>query len=164
MKCKKAERLLSRSLDGFLEPEEEKMLDEHMENCLNCQTKTKEYHIILDALKQKKILEPQPYFWERLQPKLEERKKFEPWMRWKWFSIRAIPLCSALLLVFAVVIAFFLPSKSEEMSQTETLLLRNLNPLQETRTLLEEERIEDKNIMLIFTALEEKNEIRRYFP
>jgi len=50
------------------------------------------------------------------------------------------------------------------MSQTEVLLLRNLNPLQETRILLEEESVENKNMMLIFSALEERNDIRRYLP
>lgn len=35
--------------------------------------------------------------------------------------------------------------------------LRDLNPLEETRTLFEEETIENKNMMLIFYAVEEKN-------
>jgi len=164
MKCKNVERLLSKSFDGILQPEEKEKLEAHLESCLHCQTKRKEYQIILDVLKEKAYPEPKLLFWERLQPKLKEKKKYVPLTMWKRWSLRAIPVSLMIIMLLIAAIAFLIPDKKEELSQTEVLLLRNLNPLQETRTLLEEESVENKNMMLIFSALEERNDIRRYFP
>lgn len=164
MKCKKFERLLSKSFDRILQPEEKEILEAHLESCLHCQTRRKEYQIILDALKEKAYPEPKPYFWERLQPKLKEKKKYVPLTLWKRWSLRAIPVSLVIIMLLIAAIAFLIPDKREELSQTEVLLLRNLNPLQETRILLEEESVENKNMMLIFTALEEEDIQRRNFP
>ena len=163
MKCKKTEKLLLRSFDGLINPEEKVKLEEHLKICFLCRTKREEYQSILNALKENGRPEPNPYFWERLQPKLKERKKYEPWSLWKQWGIRAIPLSLFVVVLLAAAIILFIPPQKEELSQSEVLLLRNLNPLQETRTLLEEEKIENKNMMLIFTAMEEKNNVRRYF-
>jgi len=164
MKCKKFERLLSKSFDGILQPEEKEILEAHLESCLHCQAKREEYQIILEALREKAYPETKPYFWERLQPKLKEKKKYVPLTMWKRWSLRAIPVSLVIIMLLIAAIAFLIPDKREELSQTEVLLLRNLNPLQETRTLLEEESVENKNMMLIFSALEERNNIRRYLP
>ena len=92
MKCKNYETLLLRSFDGLLRNEEKKELEKHLETCLPCQTKRKEYQSILDALKEKGHPEPAPYFWERLQPKLKDGKKYLPLSLWKQWGIKAIPL------------------------------------------------------------------------
>jgi len=164
MKCKNAEKILLRSFDGLINHEEKVKLEEHLKICLLCQTKREEYQSILNALKEKDRPEPKPYFWERLQPKLKERGKYEPWSLWKQWGIRAIPLSLLVVVLLTAAIILFIPPKKEELSQSEVLLLHNLNPLQETRTLLEEEKVENKNMMLIFTAMEEKNSVRRYLP
>jgi len=164
MKCKKVERLLLRSFDGFLKKEEKNELKKHLERCPLCQAKRKEYQSILDALKEKDFPETKPYFWERLQPKLAERKKYDPWSLWKQWAIRAIPASLLVVILFAAAIILFIPAQQEELSESEDLLLRNLEPLQETTILLEEEKVEDKNMMLIFTAMEEKNSTGRYLP
>lgn len=164
MKCKSVERLIFRSFNGLLKKEKKEELWEHLKICPLCRTKRDEYKSILDAMKEKHIPEPQPYFWERLQPKLKERKRYEPLSLWKQWGIRAIPLSLLMVLLLAITIVLFLPHKNAEFSQSEVLLLRNLNPLQETTTLFEEEKVENKNMMLIFTAMEEKNGTRRYFP
>lgn len=164
MKCKNYERLILRSFDGLLKNEEKKELEKHLNSCLLCQTKREEYQSILDALKEKDRPEPKPYFWERLQPKLKERNKYVSLSLWKQWGIRAIPLSLLIVVLLVVVIAFFLPHKSEELSQSGVLLLHNANPLQETTPLLAEEKVENKSMILIFTAMEEKNGARRYFP
>ena len=164
MKCKKAEKLLLRSFDELIKPEEQVKLEEHLKICLRCQTKREEYQSILDALKEKEFPEPKPYFWERLQPKLKERIKYDPWSLWKQWAIRGIPASLLVVSLLAATIILFFPPQKEELSQSEVLLLRNLNPIQETTTLLEEEKVEDKNMKLIFTAMEEKNSVRRYLP
>ena len=161
MKCKNVERKISRSFDGLLNKEEKQALEEHLKDCPLCRTKKEEYQTILNTLKGEDYPEPLPYFWERLQPRLKESKSYEPWSLWKQWGIRAIPLSLLVAILFAAAILLFLPNNNEELSQSETLLLRNLNPLQETTSLLDREGIEDKSMMLIFTAMEEKNGTRR---
>jgi len=164
MKCKKVERFLLRSFDELLKEQEKNELKKHLESCALCQTKREEYQSILDALKEKDFPVPKPYFWERLKPKLEERKQYDLWSLWKQWAIRAIPASMLLVILFAAVLLLFIPPQKEELSESEDLLLRNLDPLQETTILLEEEKVEDKNMMLIFTAMEEKNSTGRYLP
>lgn len=161
MKCKKFERLLSRAFDGLLKKEEKEELESHLKSCLSCQMKSREYKMILNLLRKEVDLEPKPYFWERLQTKIKERGKVAPWTIVKQWSLKAVPLSLLLALALVLVISLLSPPKSQELSQSEVLLLRNLNPLQETRRLLEEERLENQNMMIIFSAMEEKNEIRR---
>ena len=162
MKCIEIGKLLSRHLDGILTSEEKEKLETHLESCLECQAKRKEYETILETLREEEFPELKPYFWERLQPKLKE--KFLPLTLWKRWSIRAIPISLLIILLLATALLIFLPEKKVELSQTEVLLLRELNPLQEANTLLEEGNIENKNMMLIFTSLEEENSERRDEP
>jgi len=164
MKCKKVETFLLQSFDELLKEKEKNELKKHLESCPLCQTKRAEYQSILDALKEKDFPEPKPYFWERLQPKLSEGKKYDPWSLGKQWAIRAIPASMLLVILFAAVLILFISPQKEELSESEDLLLRNLDPLQETTILLEEEKVEDKNMMLIFTAMEEKNSTGRYLP
>ena len=161
MKCKKFERLLSPAFDGRLKKEEKEELESHLKSCLSCQMKSREYKTILNLLRKKVDSEPKPYFWERLQTKIKERGKVTPWTIVKQWSLKAVPLSLLLALALVLVISLLSPPKSQELSQSEVLLLRNLKPLQETRPLLEEERLENQNMMIIFSAMEEKNEIRR---
>jgi len=164
MRCKKFERLLLRSFDELLKEEEKNELKKHLESCVHCQIKREQYQSILDALKEKDFPEPKPYFWERLQPKLTGGKKYDAWSIWKQWALRAIPASMLLVILFTAAIILFIPPQSEELSESGDLLLRNLDPLQETSILLEEEKLEDKNMMLIFTAMEEKNSTGRYLP
>jgi len=99
MNCKKAEKLLLKSFDGLLRNEETQKFEKHLEHCLRCQTKKEQYQAIRRALKEKDYLEPKPYFWERLQPRLKEQKKYEPWSLWKRWSLSAIPLSLVIVLV-----------------------------------------------------------------
>lgn len=156
MKCKKIEKLLLRSLDGRLKSNEEHELEEHIASCSLCQKVKKEYQLIFETLRGEKFPETKPYFWQRLQPRLKEYRKYEPWFLWKRWSIRAIPLSLLIVVVLAGAILLLAPQRQEELSQSEILLLSNSNPLQETQTILEQEGIENKSMMLIFTALEEK--------
>lgn len=162
MKCKKVEGLLSRYFDGILKPKDKEKLETHVKSCLLCQEKRREYQSMLEILRNEKFPEPKPYFWERLQQKLKEKEKYLPLTFWKHWSLRAIPISLVILLLLTAAWLIFLPEKKVELSQTEVLLLRNLNTLPETNTLLEEANIENKNMMLIFTSMEEENSERRY--
>jgi hypothetical protein len=168
MNCKKFEKWILRAFDGRLRNDEKKELEEHLHSCQLCSATQEEYRAILNTLKAKDFPEPKPYFWERLQPKLEESKKDEPWMLWKQWGMRAIPVSFLLILFLSAALLLLSPPQEEVeitqvLSQSGILLLQNQNPLQETAPLLETGGIEDKNMMLIFTVLEENNGTRRDF-
>ena len=159
MKCGKIEKFLLRSFDDRLNREEKDMLTYHLKNCRKCQTQYREYQDMLQSLHSDVFPASKPYFWERLQPKLKEKKQYNPWQLWKNWGLRAIPV--AMLMIILVVSASLLifPPQSEELSDSG-ILLRDQNPFQESLPLLQE-GVENPNMMLIFTAMEEKNGVRR---
>lgn len=156
MKCKKFEKWILRSFDDLLKEEEKEKLESHLKICTLCRTKRKEYENILGLLRKREDSEPKPYFWERVRTRIKEGEKYAVWTSVKQWSLRAIPLTLLIVLLLALAIVFIFPQKDQELSQSEVLLLRNLNPLQETRTLLEAEGLENQNMMIIFSAMEEK--------
>ena len=166
MKCKQAEKLLLRSLENHLNPSETIQLKEHLDDCPRCLKKQSEYQIIRRSLKEERFPETQPYFWERLQPRLKENNTVDPWTVRKQCCLRAIPLSVCVVALFAAAVFLFVPSQQEELdlSQTGVFLLQQSNPLGETQTLLSEEGEGNKHIMLIFSSLEETNNIGRNLP
>ncbi len=164
MKCNKAETFLSKSLDGLLTSEEKDALDEHLEGCSLCRKKRDEYAFIAETLGKEDFPEVNPYFWERLQPRLKESRKYAFWSTWKQWSLRAVPASIIVVVFLALGLALFLPQPTDELSQTGDLLLSNSPPVPETVTLLEAESGENKSMQLIFMAMEEKPDLRRYFP
>jgi predicted anti-sigma-YlaC factor YlaD len=158
MKCKDAEKRLLRSFDGELEGATKAELDGHIEACPGCRKKQSEYNVLLKNLKIEDA-EPLPYFWERLETKLRERERVEPWTIWAKWSRRAVPVALAVILLFIGGLIFLAPGE-ESLSQSEALLLRNANPLAEAKSLFEETKLENKNMMIIFAA-DEKDPTRR---
>ena len=164
MKCKKAETFISKSLDGLLTDKENEALEEHLEGCSSCREKKDEYVFITETLGDDDFPEVRPYFWERLQPRLKQNKKYAFWSEWKQWSMRAVP-ASIIIVAFLILgLTVFFPPSADELSQTGDLLLLNNPPLPETVTLLEAESGENKSIQLIFMAMEESPDLRRYFP
>jgi len=164
MKCKRVETFLSRSLDGLLTGQEKAALEEHLAACSPCRKKRDEYVFIAETLGDDDFPDINPYFWERLQPRLKESKKYAFWSEWKQWSLRAVPVSIIAVVSLVLGLALFLPQTGDELSQTGDLLLRNTLPLPETVTLLEAETGENKSMQLIFMAMEEKPDLRRYFP
>lgn len=164
MKCTKAEILISKSLDGLLTDEEKDLLERHLRSCPACQIKGKEYAIMMETLRDTEFPAEKPYFWERLQPRLKEQRKFDLWSLWKRWSIRAVPLSIIAVVALALGLTLFYPQPAAELSQTGDLLLSNSLSLPEPMDLLVEESNENKSIQLVFMAMEEKKDTRRYFP
>lgn len=158
MKCKDAEKRLLRSFDSELAGATKTELDGHLASCPGCREKQSEYGALLKNLKIEDA-EPLPYFWERLETKLRERERVEPWTIWARWSRRAVPVALALILLFIGGLALFSPGE-EDLSQSEALLLRNANPLAEAKSFFEETKLENKNMMIIFAA-DEKVPARR---
>ena len=163
MKCKQSEKFLSKSLDDRLTPSEAKRLKAHLDNCPFCQKILAHYQTIRRILKDKNLPETKPYFWERLQPKLKEKTKVDPWPVRKQFGLRAIPLSVLFAALIAAAVLLLVPSPSEELdlSQTGVFLLQGSNPLVETQNFLSEEGEGNKHIMLIFSSLDETTNGRR---
>jgi len=164
MKCKEAEKSLLRSWDERLNPEEGKDLEAHLAGCDACRRAEAEYRTLRPFLLQGETPGPLPRFWERLAPRLEDKTP----IRGPVFGIPGRVKAAALVLavvVLAAGVSLFLPARNaEEMSQSEILFLRDENPLAETQRLLEEKKLENKNIMLIFASSEESAPVRRYLP
>ena len=164
MKCKKAELFLSKSLDGLLTNAEKDALEEHLGGCSCCKNKREEYAFIVETLGKEDFPEVNPYFWERLQPRIKENRKYAILSELKQWSLRAVPVSIIAVVMLVLGLALFLPQPADELSQTGDLLLLNNPPLSETVTLLEAESGENQSMQLIFMAMEEKPDLRRYFP
>jgi len=164
MKCKNAETLISRDFDGLLAVEEKEALERHLKECSSCQERMEDYSFMIETLRDQDFPEVKAYFWERLQSRLKEQRIYDVWSLWKRWSLRAVPLSIVAVIILALGLVLFLPQPKEELSQTEALLLRNSLPYPETLTFLEEEGTENKGMQIIFTAMEEKQDTRRYIP
>ena len=163
MRCKEAQKWILRSLDGALPAERRKDLNDHAGGCARCANLRRDYGTILGRLRAGGDIEPLPYFWTRLDARIREEERHEPWTVWLRWSRRAIPVSLLLIGFFVGAIAFLSPAIDEEMSQPEALLLRNVNPLAETNTLFEEQKIENKSMMIMFAGNEQLPN-RRYAP
>jgi len=163
MRCKEAQKWLFRSVDRTLPPERTKSLDDHLGHCPRCLKLRQDYGTILGRLREGPEVEPLPYFWNRVESRLKERERAEPWTAWLKWSRRAIPVSLLLIGFFIGAIAFLSPAAEEEMSQPAALLLQNKNPLTEANALFSEEKIENKNMMIIFAG-DERLPSRRYGP
>jgi predicted anti-sigma-YlaC factor YlaD len=164
MKCKKTEKLLIRSFDRPLQKKEKEELEAHLKTCSACRKMRIEYKGIQVALRGNEYPEHKPYFWERLQPKLKEKRAPLPWAVWNRWGIRAIPLSLLFIVAIATLITSLFIPQQEELSQSGILLIHNQNPFEETRSILEEEEAEDSGMLLIFASIDERNPSRRQFP
>lgn len=162
MRCKKVERWISRALDGRLDARSAGLLEDHLAACPSCRRAQAEYRSVASLLRNGKETDPGPYFWRRLEPRLREEREIMPLLVYERWCLRAVPV----FLVLAVLAAglLFLTPRSAEMTRSEVLLLQNVNPLVETRTLFEEEKPENRNMMLIFASAEEAAPARRRLP
>jgi predicted anti-sigma-YlaC factor YlaD len=162
MKCNKAEKWLLRSLDGRLDGRSEDLLQKHLEACPACRKAEKEYRSMLALLRDGEEAAPLPRFWERLEPRLKEETEIMPLLFWERWSLRAIPVFLALVVLIGGFL-FFTPQRSD-LTSSEALLLGNALPVTETSQILGEEKADTRNMMLLFASLEEKTPVRRPLP
>ncbi len=155
MECRRAEKWILYDLDGRLDESRRPSLEVHLERCPACRKVRREYELMLGFLKNGKDEEPLPAFWERLRPGLREEKKVLPLLVMERWCFRAVPVF--LVAVFLVTgLALMTPAGDDTLTRSEILLLENENPLGESRTILEAEKPETSNMMLIFASLEER--------
>jgi anti-sigma factor RsiW len=164
MNCNKAERFLLLSLDGRLGAEDLARLKSHLAGCPRCRDMEQEYRFILGQLKAGPAPEPLPYFEQRLMAKLRGREKMAPALLWQRLAPRFMAFSLAVLVLFGTAVVLFQPQEPQELTQVETLLFHNENPLVETASVLNQQKSEDRNMMLIFAAADERDLSRRYRP
>ena len=165
MNCRKAEILVSKSLDGDLSARDADALDHHLSGCKLCRGMQSEYTRLMTSIHTMAQAEPRPYFVQRVEAGIKDTAFSNPFLAWKRWGIATLSLSMLFigLLVGGMFLSKPVPTETQEFSWSEELLLRELNPFQESRTLFEAANAEQKNMMLIFSSLEE-TDIRRYFP
>lgn len=162
MRCHKAERWMSLALDGRLDARSKGRLDDHLKACPSCRRAQAEYRSVTALLRNGAEAVPRPGFWSRLEPRLREEREIAPLLVYERWCLRAVPVFLALVALAAGLL--FLTPRSDELTRSEALLLQNVNPLTETRTLFEEEKPENRNMMLIFASAEGAAPARRRLP
>jgi len=162
MRCKTAEKRILSSLDHPLSDEQEQALAEHRSECAACRALEQEYLSLRQALQAEDFPAPKPYFWERLQPRLEPKPRLNLQAVWKQWGLRAIPCSLAVILFFALAATFMFSPQTEELSQAG-ILLRDQDPFQDT-LLLAEEAPDNPNMVLLFASLDENGTQRKQSP
>jgi len=161
MRCKQAEKLLSKSFDDRLNGDDLRILDAHLTSCPACRTAAEEYRGMLALLRDDPSPEPPPYFWQRLQPRMAEPPDAGTLPLWKHWGLRAIPLSLLLIVTMAAAALLFLPAQPEELSRSG-ILLRDEIPIEDGLPLLQAENLENPNMALIFAATEIETQTRRF--
>lgn len=162
MNCRKAEKLLSRAHDGRLDGRGRERLAGHLEACPDCRRIERDYRAMFVLLEDGRDAAPLPRFWERLEPRLREETELVPLLFWERWSLRAIPVFLALVILLGGLLVF--APQAGELSQSAVLLLENRDPLSETRSLFEADKPETRTMMLMFASLDEKSPVRRPTP
>ena len=162
MNCRKAERWLLKSADGRLDRRDADLLARHLEGCPGCRKAERDYRTMFALLADGRTAEPRPGFWARLEPRLQEEREIVPLLFWERWSLKAIPVFLALVLLLGGFL-FFAP-QARELSQSATLLLENRDPLSETQALFEADKPETRTMMLLFASLDETSPARRPTP
>ncbi len=97
MLCRDVQKLFSPYLDGFLSPEERRMVEEHVANCSGCYQELSSLKDTVEAVRNLGTVEPPPNFCEELHFKLHEGKKKKQNAKWKlYFS----GIAAAVLVIF----------------------------------------------------------------
>ena len=150
MNCRVAERRLSQSLDRALGRPVQDALEAHLAECERCRAAALELRALRGRLAEPSVPEPLPYFWSRLEARLDTRPAAESpalWLRW---SLRAIPASLALIAGFLGAMVFF-GSAPAELSQPETLLFSEENPIIQMPSILDE-KTGNREIAILFAA------------
>mgnify|MGYP001042940097 CR=1 FL=1 len=162
MNCQKAERLISKLVDGRLGSRDSARLEGHLRVCPSCAQLLSDYQKMKNFLSDLKItgVEPLPYFEERLKARLQTEARPSLWVALERWYAAAVPVFMVILLILAGVLFLAQPAEVQ-MSQSELLLFQNQNPLKDTQAFFEEEKPETRQLKLLFAGLDSQEIIRR---
>jgi predicted anti-sigma-YlaC factor YlaD len=154
MKCRTAERLMLRSKDSVLLPSAQGSLEAHLRQCPRCRQVDEEYRELFRCLRPVESRGPSVFAWERLRAGIAEREAAALGPHYEQWALKAIPAAIVLALLIASASFLFKTPSPSSVSASEELLLRNTNPLVEARTILDQKKLEDKGLMLLFASNE----------
>ncbi len=154
MKCRDAEKLMVGAKDAALSGPARESLEDHLRQCSRCRLAEREYRALFEGLRPVQSRGPAAFSWERLRSRIEEREAEALKPQYERWALKAIPAAVALALLIGSASLIFRPSKTPVLSPSEELLYRNTNPLVEAQTILDQKKLEDKGLMLIFASNE----------
>ncbi|MBC7363747.1 MAG: zf-HC2 domain-containing protein [Candidatus Aminicenantes bacterium] len=154
MRCKKAEKLISRLVDGRLDEKSQQALNEHVKTCPACARTLADYKNLQSLLRSARMeAEPLPYFEERLKARLSAAARPSVLATVERWYAAAVPVFLIVATV-AIGLLFLLQPSEPQYSQAEMLLFENQNPLKETQVIFDEEKPEVRQLKLLFAGLE----------
>ncbi len=155
MNCHRAEKLISQLVDGRLEAGKSDGLKEHLKICPSCAQMLSDYQKMKDMMTGLKIteVEPLPYFEQRLQARLKASSRSSVWaMVERWYAT-AIPVFLAVAVILMGVL-FIVQPEEVQISQSEMVLFQIQGPPTETRAIFEEEKPENRQLLILFAGLD----------
>jgi hypothetical protein len=72
MRCRKAEKLISKSLEGLLSGGQEAALRHHLETCAKCQELSLDFEVIIREAKRLPQLDPTPTSWPKISARVRQ--------------------------------------------------------------------------------------------
>lgn len=161
MKCRKAEKLISRLIDNRLEAKASARLKAHLEVCPSCARLLSDYQRMQSLMSEIKIeAEPLPYFVERVKARLSIEPRPSIWAVVERWYAAAVPVFLIIATVL-VGILFLIQPAEKQLSQSEMLLFQNQSLLKETQAIFEEEKPENRQLKLLFAGLEGQEVVGR---
>ncbi|MFO7903906.1 MAG: zf-HC2 domain-containing protein [Pirellulaceae bacterium] len=135
MKCSKAQRLISASLDGELDEARERAMKAHLSECFTCQSFAADLPRCAAALDRLTAPDVRPGFTARMVARIPESNRVRMWWR-DWFdALQPIPVAlGALALCFGVLLAILMngqddPTDSEPVTPGQSVYAECFDPL-----------------------------------
>jgi len=75
MSCQRVKKKLSAYMDGALQPEDQKEIKNHLDNCQDCADELKNLQVVWEALDILPQAERTPYFYTRLKARIESSSR-----------------------------------------------------------------------------------------
>lgn len=162
MNCHRAEKLVSRLVDGRLDAGTATRLEEHLKVCPSCARLLADYRQLKSLMSGLRMpeAEPLPNFEQRLQARLRAETKPSLWALVERWYATAVPVFLVVAMVM-VGILFLAQPAEVQLSQSEMLLFQGQSPLTETRAIFDAQKPEDRQLQLLFAGLDSQEIVRR---
>lgn len=162
MNCRRAEKLVSRLVDGRLKAGTAARLEEHLRVCPSCARLLADYRQLQSLMADLRLpeAEPLPYFEQRLRARLGAESKPSLWAVVERWYAAAVPVFLVVAMVLVGVLFLAQPAEVQ-LSQSEILLFQEQSPLAETRAIFDAQKPEDRQLQLLFAGLDSQEAVRR---
>ncbi|MCX8159554.1 MAG: zf-HC2 domain-containing protein [Candidatus Saccharicenans sp.] len=162
MNCHRAEKLISRLVDGRLEAGTAAGLEEHLKVCPACAQLRVDYRKMKSLMSDLRFpeTEPLPYFEQRLRARLKAESRPSLWAVVERWYAAAVPVFLVVAMIL-VGILFLAQPAEVQLSQSEMLLFQEQSSLTEARAIFDAQKPEDRQLQLLFAGLDSQEAVRR---